>query len=442
MTTSGNPQAPKRVRLLVEVVVDQQTSPVELFELARRWEVAGLHVDRSYAPVPIPPPRTQRAEIRKAGMRTFIMRVVVDPDQIAALERQDHVRRTWPDGRLEPTASRKAALGVDCAATGQPVGDLRRLVRKLGVDKIWSAGYRGEGIVVAMVDGGIAAHGRPVTAGELPAIPSPPATGLVVGGWPADWGTSALGWGQHANMTAFDVQAVAPAASLWDIRIFEPGAAFGAYVSNAVSGYRAAIDSHRVSGAPHILSNSWGLYDSSKDPAYASDPDSPFARVVEEALDEGILVLFSAGNCGERCPFSLCGATDTGPGKSILGPNGHPDVMTVGAADLDDEWCAYTSQGLAVLPPHAPKPDFCAYTRFDGYFPSADWTLRDFDGGTSAAAAVAAGVVALLKQKRPGLTQEEAKAALMQTAEDIWAPGFDLNTGAGIIRAKAAFDAI
>ncbi|HYB43031.1 MAG TPA: S8 family serine peptidase, partial [Candidatus Methylomirabilis sp.] len=201
-------------------------------------------------------------------------------------------------------------------------------------------------------------------------------------------------------------------------------------------------ESHRLDGTPHILSNSWGLYASSTDPSYAFDPDSPFARAVEQALGEGILVLFSAGNCGGKCPFSNCGGTDTGPGKSILGPNGHPGVMTVGAADLDDEWCGYTSQGPAALPPFAAKPDFCGYTRFDGYFPSADPTVRDFDGGTSAATAVAAGVVALLVQKRPFLTQDEAKAALMETAEDIWAPGFDANSGAGIIRARAAFRAI
>ena len=76
----------------------------------------------------------------------------------------------------------------------------------------------------------------------------------------------------------------------------------------------------------------------------------------------------------------------------------------------------------------------------EGFFPSADPILRDFDGGTSAATAVAAGVVALLKHRRPNLTQDEAKAVLAETAENFWTSGFDRDSGAGIIRAKAAFD--
>ena len=52
------------------------------------------------------------------------------------------------------------------------------------------------------------------------------------------------------------------------------------------------------------------------------------------------------------------------PGKTpdelpMRGPNGHPRVMTVGAATMRGEWCGYTSQGPAALPPNDPdNPDF------------------------------------------------------------------------------------
>jgi len=319
---------------------------------------------------------------------------------------------------------------------------VKLLVKKLGVDRVWAEGYDGRGVVVGVVDGGITARGRDINPAELAAIPQAPATGRVVDGWPFDWGTTALGWGQHGNMTAFDVQAVAPGAALWDLRIWEPGGVFNIFLSNAVSAYREAIDSYRLRGQPQILSNSWGLYDRETNPAYAAlDQNSDFALMVEEALDEGILVLFAAGNCGGLCPFRPpCGTTSEGPGESILGVNGHPRVMTVGAVNLEDDWCGYTSQGPSVLYGAARKPDFCAYTRFKGYFPGADPILRDFDGGTSAATAVAAGVVALLKHKRSDLTQREVMAVLAETAEDCWIPGFDRDSGAGIIRAKAALD--
>jgi hypothetical protein len=162
--------------------------------------------------------------------------------------------------------------------------------------------------------------------------------------------------------------------------------------------------------------------------------------MVEEALDAGILVLFAAGNCGTGCPHpagSPCGATDRGPDRSILGPNGHPRVMTVGGADTNAVWYGFTSQGAAVLPPHAPKPDFCSLMQFKGFFPANG--PKPFDGGTSTACATAAGVVALLKGYRPGLTQAQAKNALMTTAQNIRAPGFDSDSGAGIIRAYTAF---
>lgn len=401
---------------------------------------------------------------RRIGTRRVVVRGWIAEENIPALQRDFDLRRVSRDVRLDPFAPGR--IEVDCERRGEPIGDVKLLVKKLGVDQIWARGYDGRGVVVGVVDGGITAHGRDVNPTELPAIPRGPATGPVVDGWPFDWGTTAVGWGQHGNMVAFGIQAVAPGATLWDIRIWEPCGSdgpFATYLSNAISGYREAIDRRRLVGEPHILSNSWGLYRRALDidGEYSGDRDSAFALLVEEALDEGILVLFAAGNCGAACPFAEClprpahGADiepdagedlgpgerdDVGPGRSIQGPNGHPRVMTIGAADLDDDWCGYTSQGPPRLYPEARKPDFCAYTRFAGYFPDADPVLRDFDGGTSAATAVAAGVVALLKQKRPDLTQEEAMAVLAETAEDIRVPGFDGDSGAGIIRAKAAFD--
>jgi serine protease AprX len=264
----------------------------------------------------------------------------------------------------------------------------------------------------------------------------------VTGGWPNDWGTTAQGWGQHGNMIAFDVQAMAPEAELWDIRIWQPDAAFSGYVASAVAGYERAIQHYRASGVPQVLVNCWGLYDSDNGPEYAFDPRSNIARKVEEAVDEGILVLFAAGNCGDGCPFTSgtpCGTGNRGPGASILGPNGHPDVMTIGAATLKGEWCGYTSQGPACLPPNDPdKPDFCSISQFDGYFPN-DSGLRPYDGGTSAATGIAAGVVALLKQARPDLTQDDCKRVLKETARPIRLPAAHGGAGAGIIDAFRAF---
>src|SRR5262249_54417528 len=146
----------------------------------------------------------------------------LDPAKFAALTEQPHVVRVLTDTRVEPFRM-AAPHHVDCTTTGTPIGDAARVAKELGVDWIWAAGYRGTGIVVGVVDGGIAAYGRPIKAGETAAIPTAPGVGPVTGGWPADWGTTAEGWGQHGNMMAFDIQAMAPEAELWDLRIWSPG---------------------------------------------------------------------------------------------------------------------------------------------------------------------------------------------------------------------------
>jgi len=435
----------RTVRVMVEYPADREHDvQVVLRELREKHS---FEPDLAFPAVQIRPPKDKQAELKRTGQLFFLVRGTM---KLKGAPPHHSTFRIWADTRIDPFCQ----SCVDCTTAGRPVGDVARVVKELGVDWIWGAGYTGSGIVVGVVDAGITAYGRPVRPGEAAAIPCPPATGQVIGGWPppdqqgqGGWGTTSVGWGQHGNMMAFDVQAIAPEAKLWDIRVWSPetGSAagnFAAYVSNAVAGYRAAINAPPPD-RPHILTNSWGLYDSGNDPQFAFSPESPLARMVEEALDVGMLVLFAAGNCGTGCqsdPDTLCGGGDRGPGNSILGPNGHSRVMTVGAANLQGAWCGYTSQGPAALSPYdVEKPDFCSYTRFDGFFPTADPTLRDFDGGTSAATAIAAGVVALLKQRSPGLTQEDAKRALRGTAQDIRAPGFDTDSGAGIIQAKSAF---
>jgi hypothetical protein len=303
----------------------------------------------------------------------------------------------------------------------------------LGVDRIWAAGHRGNGIVIGIGDGGITAIGRTPKPGEVARVPN------VVDGSLPDWGSTAAAWGDHGNMTATDALGMAPNARIYDIRISDPvpGSA-DPTISNSLAGFQWALNHHAADGTPHILSNSWGIFQQSWDPSYATDPNHPFTRKVVEAIGRGILVLFAAGNCGGTCPDGRCGP-DTGGGHDIWGANGHPQVMTVGAVNLSEQLVGYSSVGPAALDPN--KPDFCSITHFAGYFPLIE-PSEPSDGGTSAATPIAAGVVALLKQRRQTLTQDQAKNALKSTAKDIGPAGFDQFTGAGIIRAKAAWDSL
>jgi serine protease AprX len=422
--------------VLVEMRVPKNQGLLGASQMLAGMNIASFQLDRSYEPVSVTPNSEQAANLLASNEETVIVRGVVAENKIQELEAQPNVIKVYKDTRIAPfnpvllekteldliaptDSSAGCPIGTcDCSAI-IPKGTIADVATYFGVDKIWAAGYKGQGIVVGVVDGGITAEGRPFVVGEtIRRIPN------VIGGPAYDWGTVARAWGEHGNMCATDVLGMAPEAKLYDCRISD-----GDSISNALRVFDWAIKQYQTDGTPHILTNSWGIYQKSWDEFYATNIDHPFTRKVVEVINLGILVLFAAGNCGGTCPSDRCGG-DTGPGKSIWGANGHPMVMTVGAVNKDEQFVGYSSQGPAALDPN--KPDFCSITHFKGYF--------GCDNGTSAATPIAAGVVALLKQAKPSVTQDEVKNALKSTAKNIGEPGFDQHSGAGIIQAKLAFD--
>jgi subtilisin family serine protease len=428
------------VRVIVEIKVSRAEGALGAFDAgATAFSATRFQADESWEPVPIGAAADAAAAFETAGQETVLVRGTVEKGQMAALESQANVESVWLDtpiaafSSLLPGEERDLVQAIDTAAFGPcPIppcdcppltakGDIPAVRSYLGIDQIHAAGVRGQGIVVGVVDGGLTTPAR-VTGGKIPG---------VIGGPKPDWGQRAL-WGGHGEMSATAVLGMAPSARLYDLRL--PDSAvdpLGAQISDAIAGYQWAITRHQADGTPQVLTNSWGIYQKAWDPTYATNPNHPFTRKVVDALNEGILVLFAAGNCGEACPSGRCG-TDNGPGKSIWGANGHAQVMTVGAANIRDEFVGYSSQGPAAL--SAQKPDFCGITHYKGYYA--------VDNGTSAACPIAAGVVALLKQAKPQLTQASAKDALKATAKNIGPAGWDASSGSGIIQAKAAYDKV
>jgi serine protease AprX len=388
---------------------------------------SSLVVDHDFSPVSIKPVVNDDFNFNfSAQTENYLVKANVSRNDIARIEQQDNVIKVWDDTYIEPFAC--PIPPCDCNSS-VPKGKIADVAAYMGANQIWALGYKGEGIVVAVVDGGITASGRPVLS-----IETTKRINNVIDGWPADWGTTAKNWDEHGNMCATDVLGMATEAKIFDIRISgAPGGSptVSSLISNAIAGYQWCINNFRANGTPQIMTNSWGIYQSSWDPVYASNPAHPFTRKVEEALSAGIIILFAAGNCGDSCADRRCGS-DQGSGKSIWGANGHPQVMTVGAVNKNEQYVGYSSQGPAALDPR--KPDFCSITHFTGYFPS--------DSGTSAATPITAGLVALFKQSKPSLTQGAIKTALMSTAKDIGPTGWDIHSGAGIIQGKMAFNAL
>jgi serine protease AprX len=171
----------------------------------------------------------------------------------------------------------------------------------------------------------------------------------------------------------------------------------------------------------------------------------PLSFAVEQAWQKGIVVVVAAGNDGLAA-------------TRLTMPAVNPDVIAVGAADsrntdarADDTVADFTNRGNA-----ARHPDVLASGRsvvslrdpgsyIDRTYPTAmlsttvDPAQRYFRGsGTSQAAAVVSGAVALLLQQRPTLTPDQVKQLLMSTADPI-AGSTDIAAGSGQINiAKAA----
>ncbi|SFR44736.1 S8 family serine peptidase [Halogeometricum limi] len=400
------------------VVLCGEVDREKLDELKSRPNVLSVRKDSRIAPMSAPELEDRDDETAAASGAVASADAAESPElAVEAVPGQKLVEHD--EAQVQPMSEDASSCPIgscDCSP-GTAKGTIQDVAAYLGVDAIHDEGITGQGIVVGVVDGGIRASGR-VSGGAFD---------NVTDGYPSNWGQVAH-WSGHGEMCATDVRGMAPDTELYDIRV---AGSSGGYLSAMLAGIHWAITKHQQTGDPDILTFSNGIFQESWDADYARNPNHPVTRKVVEAIDEGILVTFAAGNCGATCPDGRCGS-DNGPGRSIWGANGHPKVITVGAVNKDEQFVGYSSQGPAAL--SAEKPDICGITHFEGYFNS--------DSGTSAATPITAGVLALMKQANPAMDQDAAKAAMKQTAKDIGPSGHDQHSGSGILQAKAAYDAV
>jgi serine protease AprX len=156
----------------------------------------------------------------------------------------------------------------------------------------------------------------------------------------------------------------------------------------------------------------------------------------------GIAVVVSAGNNGTA---------------TLYPPANDPFVITVGAAndqntgnvadDVVASFSAYGRDEIGNVKPDlvAPGSSIIAYLpdnpnlSIASAHPEARVDMNYFRmSGTSAAAPIVAGAVAMLRQDEPGLTPDQVKYRLMTTANKTW-PGYNpAAAGAGMLDVYAA----
>jgi Subtilase family len=275
----------------------------------------------------------------------------------------------------------------------------------------------------------------------------------------------------HAQMIARNILAIAPKATIWDAPLLPlqdeqdapPRISTVAHLLHwikqaVVSGKLWSWDARENAiieadtSGPWIMVNAWGVLDPESDPdlrtGYADDPDHFLVNDVTRLDKAKIDVVFAAGNCGEPCPDRRCGLLDTGPGRSVLGLNAHPKVLTVGAVRADGLPLALSAQGPGRLAAKGSrgtdysnneraieKPDLCA----PSHFRESD-DASEVNTGTSAACGFAAGIVAALRSVPEGKDRspEEMRDLLRKSA----GVGWDQRLGYGIINAEKALAAL
>jgi serine protease AprX len=163
----------------------------------------------------------------------------------------------------------------------------------------------------------------------------------------------------------------------------------------------------------------------------------PLTFAVENAWKHGIVVVVAGGNgsvgSGQLTnpgydPYILS-VGSAAPGSPTSAPGDHLSTFTDKASSRNVD---VTAPGESVVSLRDPG------SNVDITYPAARVGTEFFRGsGTSQAAAVVSGAVALLLQKRPGLTPDQVKALLKSTARPLTV-GAGASQGLGVVNVAAA----
>jgi len=354
-----------------------------------------------------------------------------------------------PDAALAALANHPRVAQV---SDDRPIaGAMERTGATVGATAVrWDLGYDGTGVGVAIIDSGAAAaHDDLVGSNGASLIDR--FVDFVDG---QDSAYDDYGHGTHvAGIIAgsgYDSDGarsgIAPGVRLTVLKVLDNRG--NGRISNVI----AALDyivAHKDELNIRVvnLSIATGVYES-----YATDP---LTVAAESVVQNGIVVVAAAGNNGRGPNGRIRHGGVTAPGNA-------PSVLTVGASSHmgtldreDDTIASFSSRGPAAID-YGAKPDLVApgvgiESLSDAgstlYSTRSRYLLRGTVAtsylpylslsGTSMAAPVVTGVVALVLQANPSLTPNAVKAILQYTAERHG--GYDpLTEGAGFLNALGA----
>lgn len=312
----------------------------------------------------------------------------------------------------------------------------------MGAATTRAAGLTGEGVTVAVVDSGCDAshpdladhvtHNVKLVSAEYVNVAPDSSNTVVVPIEQGPYQNTDLGSGHGTHVagiiaadgtTSPDHLGVAPDADLVCLAIGEV-----LFTTAVVTAYDFLLDQPDLWGVD-VVNNSWGN-------AYAQfDPRNPVAVATRTVVDQGVTVVFAAGNSGD------------GNGEGTLNPfSQSPWVISVAAETVDHVRGSFSSNGLrfdnsepvapvggratflgeriGLVHPDVAAPGVDISSSCDtagvavGPCPPGENTTAS---GTSMASPHVAGAVAVLLEASPALTPDQVRSIMQVTARPVTA---------------------
>lgn len=316
-----------------------------------------------------------------------------------------------------PAAAAPPGLGYDPAATK---GSLWHVGLTVGAHDSFRAGYTGAGVGIALIDTGVT---------QVPGLD----TGNVIDGPDLSFDSQdpelahkdAFGHGTHLASIIAGRDVVGPPPSYTDPTLFNGIAPDANLLNVKVGAHDGSVDVSQVIAAVNWVvahKNDNGMNIRVINLSYGTDSMQatkidPLVYAVENAWRNGIVVVVAGGNDGSdiltlanpaRSPYVIAvGAVDTQGTVSA-----HDDIVPLwGTRGTNDRHVDVVAPGVSVhglRVPNGHADERNPQARVGSRFARAS--------GTSQAAAVVSGEVALLLQKKPNLTPDQVKRQIMSTA--------------------------